>query len=641
MSATILIAANPYDAATMRQTLSGEDATVDVVGSIEDLPARVEAALPNLLIMAGGLLRVSIPKLIQEIRTGDHGSAVQLLLIGKAGDEVSTLAQARDVGADYYLFRPADGALLAKVREVCGEGGPGSDGMARQGSPAAIGAIPTRLEEVSDFANSGTSLIPQPEEVSEFPTDKARRDRSASDAGGWESFEEGTLARELMLELQSADQRLFPQSAAPLSLFSWQDYPSVVSEHRESVEFVLGSSSGTNDVPSQKSQTADDLGRLSEDARSESQLEPTPVELRRASRPTLEQVKSSSARLPLTGDLRTVSVARLYWHAASQRLSCRLVLRQGEKETTVYWVDGCFFGADSTSVDDGFPQQLVQQGKIDREQLRDLEHLTIPASEIAQVLVDRDLIKRNEVAGMLRSRCLNIVYSVFGWREGLYQILLSGEGDAVGEVEHHDFGLSPIEMLWEGIRRKTSLEQLRQILGGPERAVRLIEPDEAQRAYDFLDTEEAEIVLAIRKPKTIAALQEIADPLVVYQTLYALSIVGALSLDGGAAGQGMQRTRDEREIAIERQRIAIKYAQVREGDYFTLLGVKADASRHEVMRAYMALRDEFSPEAFAGSIRTETETELRSIGTILAEAYRILYDDGLRKAYRSTMEPGS
>jgi|GEM_PF-6841368 DNA-binding response OmpR family regulator len=638
MSASIFIVANPYDATNIRHILSREGLAVEVFGTVSELSRRVEEDEPDLLILAGNLLRASVSDLAANVRSGGYGASVAILLVGHIDGQAETEAQAKEIGVNHYLCGSLESTLVAKVREVCGEIQPSADPGVDLGPSAAISAFPTRLEKENGTGNDETGSVGPQDEVREFTTNRQRRSRSGSTAG-WTNRDEGTLARELMLELKAADERLFPDSRSPLSLFSWQNYPSVVSERRESEEVATGNNGEIDGfVTHTTSQRVDTVSEEVPADEAEVVEEIPPVEVRRASRPTLEQNRTSSERIPQTGDLRTVPVATLYWHAVSQRLNCRLIFRRGEKETTFFLLNGGIVGADSTCPDDGLARQLVQQGKIDQRHTVDLDQNSISAAEVAQVLVDRDLIKRDEVACMLRDRCLNIVYSVFGWHEGLYQIQLNIASDSFSEAEHHDIGLSPLEILWEGIRRKMGLEQLRILLGGKERAVRLNDPEEQGVACPALDEEEKAVLAALKQPKRIAALEALADPLKVNHMIYALHTTGTVTLDGG--GGGLVRSRGERELAIERQRIAIKYAQVRESDYFALLGLKHDASRHEVMRAYTALREDFHPQSFARQIRGESEAELKSIEAVLVEAYRILHDDELREAYRASMGNG-
>jgi hypothetical protein len=129
----------------------------------------------------------------------------------------------------------------------------------------------------------------------------------------------------------------------------------------------------------------------------------------------------------------------------------------------------------------------------------------------------------------------------------------------------------------------------------------------------------------------------------VYQLAYA-AIVLSVALPRSAGDQLLHAgDRDvggarRRDATIDRQRVAAKHAQVRNGDYFALLGLGRDASAHEVLRAYERARREFSPETIGRELADELSAELAEIREVVEEAREILLDDELRTAYCQGIE---
>jgi DNA-binding response OmpR family regulator len=86
--------------------------------------------------------------------------------------------------------------------------------------------------------------------------------------------------------------------------------------------------------------------------------------------------------------------------------------------------------------------------------------------------------------------------------------------------------------------------------------------------------------------------------------------------------------------ADQRRRIEVKYAQVCEGDYFTLLDLTPEADTAAIERAYGHLRREFEPDRLGAEVAEEYTEQLAEILQVLTEAYRVLSVPELRTAYK-------
>jgi preprotein translocase subunit Sec63 len=95
------------------------------------------------------------------------------------------------------------------------------------------------------------------------------------------------------------------------------------------------------------------------------------------------------------------------------------------------------------------------------------------------------------------------------------------------------------------------------------------------------------------------------------------------------------------DLAIDRERVLAKRAQVQDGDYFSILGVDEAASAYEVRRAFERHRVAYQPETFAEPLRAELADAFDEIQDVLGEAYRVLGDDAVRAAYRAGLRGGS
>ena len=80
-----------------------------------------------------------------------------------------------------------------------------------------------------------------------------------------------------------------------------------------------------------------------------------------------------------------------------------------------------------------------------------------------------------------------------------------------------------------------------------------------------------------------------------------------------------------------------RLALVREADYFTLLGVDAEATEYEIRRAFVALRRSFEPARVVTPATADLGDDLRMIVEVLEEAYDILRDGHRRSRYRKAL----
>jgi hypothetical protein len=89
-----------------------------------------------------------------------------------------------------------------------------------------------------------------------------------------------------------------------------------------------------------------------------------------------------------------------------------------------------------------------------------------------------------------------------------------------------------------------------------------------------------------------------------------------------------------------RQRIRARLALVREGDYFSLLGVGRTATSYEIKRAYLELRRMFEPTRLLTGGTADLFSDVTLIVEVIDEAYDILRDTHRRERYRRAIEAG-
>jgi len=87
-----------------------------------------------------------------------------------------------------------------------------------------------------------------------------------------------------------------------------------------------------------------------------------------------------------------------------------------------------------------------------------------------------------------------------------------------------------------------------------------------------------------------------------------------------------------------RERVRARLQLVDDGDYFSILGVGRDATGYDLRRAFLELRREFDPSRLLSPEVADLAEAVRTVTTVLEEAYEILKDPARRERYRRAIE---
>jgi hypothetical protein len=379
-----------------------------------------------------------------------------------------------------------------------------------------------------------------------------------------------------------------------------------------------------------------------------SRLEPTP-----ASEPsTGEDMEETTGRrrssvtgdAPARGDLSELDVATLFGRLLQSRFTGRVQLKRGGAEKWVHFEEGRPIFATSNLPHDRMGDLLYREGKITREQQQRARDLVVESGRrMGEILVEMGFLKPRELLPAVRHHIEDIIYSLFAWDSGDFAI---SPGDPPGErirLTRH-----PAAIVLEGVRRKYAAELLEVRLGssGAVVAVRSSRQLGAIAAVADLSPPERAVMQKLDGERTIEQVAEAAlvDHVVALQLAFALVALGVAEVvdHGPAAVDRPTRSRSralvgETDLAIDRQRVLAKHALVVEADYFTLLGVRRDATSFEIRRAYEAARRDYASVGFPPELQNELARQLSEINLIIEEAYQILRDERVRRSYQQNL----
>lgn len=127
--------------------------------------------------------------------------------------------------------------------------------------------------------------------------------------------------------------------------------------------------------------------------------------------------------MALEGTLKDFSLADIFQLIGIQKKTGILVLREGEDIVRVSFHTGMIVSAESESeqIEPRLGHVLVRKGVISQEQLsKALEVQAESLQRLGQVLVEHNFISSSDLKEALRNQVLQIVYSLFRWKNGHY-----------------------------------------------------------------------------------------------------------------------------------------------------------------------------------------------------------------------------
>jgi hypothetical protein len=324
----------------------------------------------------------------------------------------------------------------------------------------------------------------------------------------------------------------------------------------------------------------------------------------------------------------------------AQLFTGRVTFKRSSVEKVVYFDQGRPVFASSNEPGDRMGELLVREGKITAAQYERCQiHVAQSGRRMGEILVDFGYLKRRELLPAVRRHVEDILYSLFGWEDGTFQVT----PDPTASVERIRLSRHPASLVLEGIRRKLDRSTLEKLLGPPST---VIEVPDRERLGGIINAGD----LAGEERASLSAFDGHADLSQVARTS-GVDVADVLPFAWGLCVLGLATARrtepdvleestalvGETDIAIDRERVRARWQLVTEADYFALLGVRRDATGFEIRRAYQAARRDFAADCFPSDLRRELARELEDIASVLDEAFRVLRDDRLRVTYLANL----
>ncbi len=332
-------------------------------------------------------------------------------------------------------------------------------------------------------------------------------------------------------------------------------------------------------------------------------------------------------RVPRTGIAPLEKLAELIRELTSARVDVRLELKADDALRVLWLRAGGIAGALSTAAGETLLDRARQDGLIDPTQLRKLSpYKDRPASDQLSVLRENGLLRESEVIPLVQRYTEAVALAAFSEAGSLYRLATEA---IPADVPLAASTRPVIHLLAEGLRRGADPASVLSTLGGL-RAIPVRKRSELEPGRLELSERERRLLESVDGVATIESLllgsgvrQDTAlRVLVVARALGMLELMPA-----------SESSPSEPLPELEVQRLNAKLSEIRDADYFTVLGVPRSAGKDEVLRAYELLSTEFHPLRFSTHPDPGVPRRAEELLSFLSEAVTALGDDRLRGQY--------
>ena len=161
----------------------------------------------------------------------------------------------------------------------------------------------------------------------------------------------------------------------------------------------------------------------------------------------------------LQGDLSRIQLPDVLSFLSMIRGSGKLVVRNQHLERTIHWKDGEIVFANSNSPEHSLGQFLLRNGKITLAQYEESKRRVTAQTRHGKLLVQMGAISPKDLWWGVKHQALEILYSLFNWKEGSFHFV-----DSVDELaaERIVLAINTQGVLMEGIRRLDETARIKE-----------------------------------------------------------------------------------------------------------------------------------------------------------------------------------
>jgi DNA-binding MarR family transcriptional regulator len=166
-----------------------------------------------------------------------------------------------------------------------------------------------------------------------------------------------------------------------------------------------------------------------------------------------------SDKAVLQGDLTRIQLPDVLSFLAMIRAGGKLVVRRVQLERSIHWKEGEIVFASSNSPEHSLGQFLLRNGKITQQQYDESKRRVTPQLRHGKLLVQMGAISPKDLWWGVKNQVLEIIYSLFTWKDGEFALYDSVEDLAQERIM---LQINTSSVIMEGIRRLDESARIRE-----------------------------------------------------------------------------------------------------------------------------------------------------------------------------------
>ncbi len=208
--------------------------------------------------------------------------------------------------------------------------------------------------------------------------------------------------------------------------------------------------------------------------------------------------------MSFAGNLKTVSLPDMFQLIFSSKMTGNLTVSKEKAKRQIFFRNGMLIYAMSTDEQDLFGNILLKKGRISREELNKVLVGQKGGKKIGAILVEKNLFTREEVIDCLKIQIEEIVYGLFGWKDGEFEFH-QGQTPPEDAIQTE---INPMNIIMEGTRRIDEWEELKKVLPSDSTPVELVRDPIIKSGELKLSKNEIVVMAIIGSGKKISTILE-------------------------------------------------------------------------------------------------------------------------------------
>ncbi|MCL2626641.1 MAG: hypothetical protein FWD46_07505 [Cystobacterineae bacterium] len=316
---------------------------------------------------------------------------------------------------------------------------------------------------------------------------------------------------------------------------------------------------------------------------------------------------------------------RLLVQTVAVRPWLRLDIESRLGKRKLYLCQGALIGIDSHCPGDLLLRQARRDGLVSAKQYQSLRLLEERSPhEQLEVLLQKGFIREVEADGLLQRYAERVVFEALSQSEAAFA-LVEEKPEAEVTILKKPQPFWPL--LKEGLERRHTEARFLERFGG-KNAIPILKTNLAGLIAMGMSKREKRFFESMDTETRLGDLTEGLglQPKQIYATLLTAWKLGVIEFSEKTfvhAGAS--------EVSAER--LFVRFEEIREADYFDVLGVSQEASTCELEDARMRLIEEFNPLKFAGHKNPQALACAKQLTALVEEAFLVLENESQRKEY--------